>query len=88
LSQLQDAVTQAVETSTAFSDETLKEHANFELTKKEEMKELLGEFADAQIMMYKSAMEDWDKVRRLLSSLCNASQHPLLHFRLPLSLID
>lgn len=27
------------------------------------MKELLGEFADTQIEMYKRAMEDWDKVR-------------------------
>lgn len=66
---MQDAVTQAVETSTAFSDETLREHANFELTKKEEMKELLGEFADAQIMMYKNAMEDWDKVSPITLSL-------------------
>ena len=33
------------------------------------MKELLGEFADAQIMMYKSAMEDWDKVSLVCSFL-------------------
>jgi hypothetical protein len=26
------------------------------------MKELLGEFADAQIKLYRDAMADWDKV--------------------------
>lgn len=26
------------------------------------MKELLGEFADAQIKLYRDAMSDWDKV--------------------------
>lgn len=67
--QLQDAVVSAVETSTAFSDETLREHDNFELDKKEEMKEVLGEFADAQIEMYQKAMDDWDKV--CLSFLCS-----------------
>lgn len=49
--QLQDAVTTAHETSTAFSDEVIKEHAVFELNKKEEMKELLQTYADGQVEM-------------------------------------
>jgi sorting nexin-4 len=48
---LQEAVTTAHETSTAFSDEVLKEHTVFELSKKEEMKDLLGTYADGQIEM-------------------------------------
>ena len=52
LAQLQDAVTVAHETSTAFSDEVIKEHSIFELSKKEEMKELLQNYADGQVELF------------------------------------
>ena len=60
--QLQDAVTNAHETSTDFSDEVLKEHSVFELSKKEEMKEMLQSYADGQVEMFQQAMENWDRV--------------------------
>jgi sorting nexin-4 len=50
--QLQDAVTTAHETSTAFSDEVLKEHAIYDMSKKQEMKELLQTYADGQVEMF------------------------------------
>lgn len=51
--QLQDAVTSAHETSTEFSDEVLKEHNVFELSKQEEMREMWSAYAKGQIEMYK-----------------------------------
>lgn len=51
--QLQDAVTTSQETSDAFSDETLREHAVFEYAKRDEMKEMLERVADGQIELYK-----------------------------------
>lgn len=50
--KLQEAVTTAHETSTAFSDEVIKEHDIFELSKQQEMKEMLGGYADGQIEMF------------------------------------
>jgi sorting nexin-4 len=55
-------VTAAHETSNAFSDEVLREHLVFELEKQEEMKEMLGRYADGQVEMLQRAMDDWDKV--------------------------
>ena len=49
--QLQEAVTTAHETSTAFSDEVMKEHNVYELSKKQEMKDLLQTYADGQVEM-------------------------------------
>lgn len=49
--QLQDAVTTAHETSTAFSEEVIKENVIFELSKDQEMKELLQTYADGQVEM-------------------------------------
>jgi sorting nexin-4 len=49
---LQEAVTTAHETSTAFSDEVIKEHDIFELSKQQEMKEMLGGYADGQVEMF------------------------------------
>ena len=49
---MQDAVTGAHETSTEFSEEILKEHHIFELSKQAEMKDLMGSYADGQIEMY------------------------------------
>jgi hypothetical protein len=49
---LQDAVTGAHETSTEFSEEILKEHNIFELSKQAEMKDMMGAYADGQIEMY------------------------------------
>jgi hypothetical protein len=43
--KLQEAVTTAHETSTAFSD-------IFELSKQQEMKEMLGGYADGQVEMF------------------------------------
>ena len=50
--QLQEAVTTAHETSTAFSDEVIKEHDIFELSKQQEMKEMLQAHADGQVEMF------------------------------------
>jgi sorting nexin-4 len=50
--QLQDAVTTAHETSTAFSDEVIKEHDVFELSKQQEMKEMMETYADGQVEMF------------------------------------
>lgn len=47
--QLQDAVTTAHETSNAFSEEVIKENEIFELSKDQEMKELLQTYADGQV---------------------------------------
>jgi hypothetical protein len=63
--QLQEAVTNAHETSTAFSDEVVKEHSTFELTKQAEMKDLLQTYADGQVEMFQQAMDDWDRVSRV-----------------------
>ena len=54
MSQLQDAVTTAHETSDAFSDETLREQKVFQRAKEAEMKEMLGNYADGQIEFYKA----------------------------------
>ena len=45
-------MTTAHETSTAFSDEVIKEHDIFELSKQQEMKEMLGDYADGQVEMF------------------------------------
>ena len=47
-------MTNAHETSDAFSDETLREQAVFQVAKQAEMKEALGNLADGQIEFYKS----------------------------------
>ncbi len=57
----------AHETSTAFSDEVMKEHAVFELNKAAEMKEMMQSYADGQVEMLQNAMDDWDKVSRTYS---------------------
>lgn len=44
-------MTTAHETSTSFSDEVMKEHNVFELSKKQEMKDLLQTYADGQVEM-------------------------------------
>ena len=44
-------MTTAHETSTAFSEEVVKENEIFELSKKQEMKELLQTYADGQVEM-------------------------------------
>ncbi|KAI0052525.1 lipid binding protein [Auriscalpium vulgare] len=62
IKELEDAVTTAHETSDAFSDETLREQAIFQYAKEAEMKEMLTNLADGQIELYKSAMEEWDRI--------------------------
>lgn len=52
---MQEEVSTAAETSDAFSDETLKEHAVFQHAKQAEMKEMLSAVADGQIEMYQKA---------------------------------
>lgn len=64
--ELQDAVTLAHETSNAFSEEVIKEHAYFELEKKQEMKDALQAYADGQVEMLQQAMDDWDRVGALI----------------------
>ncbi|KAG9124530.1 intercellular trafficking and secretion [Ceratobasidium sp. 392] len=67
--ELEDAVTNANEVSDAFSDETLKEHAIFQHARRAEMKEMLGNLADGQIEMYKSSMEEWDRIIPILQRI-------------------
>ncbi|ORY24374.1 hypothetical protein BCR39DRAFT_472405 [Naematelia encephala] len=69
IGELQEAVTNAHETSTAFSDEVLRENKVFELNKKQEMKELLKTYADGQVEMLQRAMDDWDKIIPLLQRI-------------------
>ncbi|KAK4683671.1 sorting nexin-4, partial [Tremellales sp. Uapishka_1] len=69
IKELQEAVTGAHETSTAFSDEVIKEHGVFELNKKEEMKDLLGTYADGQVEMLQKAMDDWDRIIPMLQRI-------------------
>lgn len=60
LSQLQDAVTVSHDVSVAFSDEVAKENKIFHMAKDQEMKELLGSYADGQIAMWQQGAELWD----------------------------
>ncbi|WOO83937.1 Sorting nexin-4 [Vanrija pseudolonga] len=69
IKDLQEAVTTAHDTSTAFSDEVLKEHEIFELSKQAEMKEMLGRYADGQVEMLQRAMDDWDRIIPLLQRI-------------------
>ncbi|RSH94672.1 intercellular trafficking and secretion [Saitozyma podzolica] len=69
IKELQEAVTNAHETSTAFSDEVVKEHSTFELTKQAEMKDLLQTYADGQVEMFQQAMDDWDRIIPLLQRI-------------------
>ncbi|BEI93139.1 uncharacterized protein CcaverHIS019_0507670 [Cutaneotrichosporon cavernicola] len=69
INELQEAVTAAHETSTAFSDEVIKEHTVFELSKQQEMKEMLGRYADGQVEMLQRAMDEWDRIIPLLQRI-------------------
>lgn len=69
IKELEEAVTSASEVSNAFSDETLKEHGIFQHAKRAELKEMLGNLADGQIEMYKSAMEEWDRIIPILERI-------------------
>ncbi|CCO28273.1 Sorting nexin-4 AltName: Full=Autophagy-related protein 24 [Rhizoctonia solani AG-1 IB] len=69
IKELEEAVTNANEVSNAFSDETLKEHAIFQHAKRAEMKEMLGNLADGQIELYKSSMEEWDRIIPILQRI-------------------
>ena len=51
----------AHETSTAFSDQVIKEHSIFELSKKEEMKDLLQGYADGQVEFFQRVGEGFSK---------------------------
>lgn len=76
-------MTTAHETSTAFSDEVIKEHDIFELSKQQEMKEMLGGYADGQVEMFQrvslhsclpvladeQAMDDWDRIIPMLQRI-------------------
>ncbi|KAF8320548.1 lipid binding protein [Cantharellus anzutake] len=62
ITELQDAVTTASETSEAFSSETLKEYTVFQHAKRAEMKDLFDAVADGQIDTYRKAMEEWEKI--------------------------
>ena len=51
---MQEAVTNAHETSDAFSEETLREQVIFQHAKRAEMKDMFGTLADGQIEMYRA----------------------------------
>nr|ODO02438.1 sorting nexin-4 [Cryptococcus depauperatus CBS 7855] len=69
INELQEAVTIAHETSNAFSEEVIKEHVWYELEKREEMKEALQGYVDGQVEMFKTAMDDWDRVIPILQRI-------------------
>ncbi|WVN85748.1 sorting nexin-4 [Cryptococcus depauperatus CBS 7841] len=69
INELQEAVTIAHETSNAFSEEVIKEHIWYELEKREEMKEALQGYVDGQVEMFKTAMDDWDRVIPILQRI-------------------
>lgn len=75
--QLQEAVTTAHETSTAFSEQVLREHAYFEMDKQAEMKDMLQSYADGQVEMLKRAMDDWDRVSTCNCLMCGESRFRL-----------
>jgi len=62
IKELQDAVTTAHETSDAFGEEALREQTIFQYAKEAEMKEMLGNLANAQIEFFKAAMDEWDRI--------------------------
>jgi len=62
IKELNEAVTTAHETSDTFSNETLREQTTFQYAKEAEMKEMLSNLADGQIELYRSAMEEWDRI--------------------------
>lgn len=60
IKELQDAVTLSHDVSVAFSDEVMKENRVFHMAKDQEMKDLLGSYADGQVEMWKRGEEAWD----------------------------
>ncbi|SNX85822.1 related to SNX4 - Sorting NeXin [Melanopsichium pennsylvanicum] len=60
IKELQDAVTSAHDTSTAFNAEVMKEHSMFHLAKEQELKEILGTHADGQIRLYQNLVDVFD----------------------------
>lgn len=62
IKELQDAVTSAHDTSTAFSSEVQKEHEIFKLAKDQEMRDILATHADGQIELYARAMDAFDRL--------------------------
>ena len=60
IKELQDAVTLSHDVSVAFSDEVVKENVVFHLAKDQEMKDLLGAYAEGQVEMWKRGEEAWD----------------------------
>lgn len=60
IKELQDAVTLSHDVSVAFSDEVTKENQIFHLAKDQEMKDLLGSYADGQVEMWTRGMDVWD----------------------------
>ena len=61
-------MTTAHETSTAFSYEVMKEHNVFELSRKQEMKDLLQTYADGQVEMLQRVREaySWTDQRLMI----------------------
>ncbi len=77
IKELQDAVTTAHEVSTDFNEEILKEHNIFEVSKTEEMKEMLDTYSGGQVDLYRKAIEDWDRVSGLGMSRVEVSGYEL-----------
>lgn len=62
INELQEAVTNSHDVSVAFSQQVAREHAVFTMAKEYEMKELLGDFVDGQIDMWKRGEKLWDEL--------------------------
>ncbi|CEH18670.1 Membrane coat complex Retromer, subunit VPS5/SNX1, Sorting nexins, and related PX domain-containing proteins [Ceraceosorus bombacis] len=62
INELQEAVTTSHDVSVAFSQQVAREHTVFTMAKEYEMKELLGDFVDGQIDMWKRGEKLWDEL--------------------------
>lgn len=69
IKELQNAVTRTHDDSDAFSEEVLREQTIFQYAKEAEMKEMLGNMANAQIEFYKAAMDEWDRIIPVLQRI-------------------
>ncbi|SPO29526.1 related to SNX4 - Sorting NeXin [Ustilago trichophora] len=68
IKELQEAVTSAHDTSTAFNKEVMREHTIFHLAKEQELKDILSTHAQGQIELYQNLIDMFDQ---LIPSLDN-----------------
>lgn len=69
IKELQDAVTLAHDVSVAFSDELVRENKTFHMAKDQEMRDLLGAYAEGQVQMWQRGAEAWDELIPALEAI-------------------